>query len=340
MEGHPLDVEPREQLRREMEARRSAPLPSPASSRVDGLIAPRIGERLVDVGRQRRLAGGLALEPDAPASLAERLEQLDRPEPLARRAAAARAARAPPRHRRRASRPGAPRPRRRSRAGRQPRGHDPRVVDDDELPSSSSGSSAKPRWRTVAGRAVVDEQPRGVAPLGRMLGDQLRRQRVVELVRSHPTARVALRPWTNRHWNGRSSASREARDGPATRRAASRRPSSARATRSRRSAPRRWSSRRRCRIASATPCRRAAARGAAGGAEPRRDQGSAQQRDLAARAARAGADAERNARLDDLTLLVDLISTGWQGVDRRLERIECGETAEVVALQDHVAAAS
>jgi hypothetical protein len=50
--------------------------------------------------------------------------------------------------------------------------------------------------------------------------------------------------------------------------------------------------------------------------------------------------AERNARLDDLTLLVDLISTGWQGVDRRLERIERGSTAEVVPLRDHVAAAS
>jgi hypothetical protein len=49
---------------------------------------------------------------------------------------------------------------------------------------------------------------------------------------------------------------------------------------------------------------------------------------------------ERNARLDDLTLLVELISTGWQGVDRRLERIERGETAEIVSLQDHRAAAS
>src|SRR5262245_66677919 len=50
-------------------------------------------------------------------------------------------------------------------------------------------------------------------------------------------------------------------------------------------------------------------------------------------------DAERNARLDDLTLLVDLISSGWQGVDRRLERIEHGG-AEVVPLREHVAAAS
>jgi len=51
-------------------------------------------------------------------------------------------------------------------------------------------------------------------------------------------------------------------------------------------------------------------------------------------------DAERNARLDDLTLLVDLITNGWQAVDRRLERIERGATAEIVPLRDHVAAAS
>ncbi len=50
--------------------------------------------------------------------------------------------------------------------------------------------------------------------------------------------------------------------------------------------------------------------------------------------------AERNARLDDLTLLVDLVSSGWQGVDRRLERIERGATAEILSLHDHVAAAS
>jgi hypothetical protein len=51
-------------------------------------------------------------------------------------------------------------------------------------------------------------------------------------------------------------------------------------------------------------------------------------------------DAERNARLDDLTLLVDLIRTGWQAVDRRLERIERGATADIVPLHEHVAAAS
>jgi hypothetical protein len=32
--------------------------------------------------------------------------------------------------------------------------------------------------------------------------------------------------------------------------------------------------------------------------------------------------AERNARVDDLALLVDLVSSGWEGVDARLGRIE------------------
>ncbi|MEJ7567460.1 MAG: hypothetical protein WKF41_04260 [Gaiellaceae bacterium] len=32
--------------------------------------------------------------------------------------------------------------------------------------------------------------------------------------------------------------------------------------------------------------------------------------------------AERHARIDDLALLVDLVSSGWRGVDGRLERLE------------------
>jgi two-component sensor histidine kinase len=34
--------------------------------------------------------------------------------------------------------------------------------------------------------------------------------------------------------------------------------------------------------------------------------------------------ADRNARVDDLALLVELIASGWQGVDARLSRIEGG----------------
>ena len=33
---------------------------------------------------------------------------------------------------------------------------------------------------------------------------------------------------------------------------------------------------------------------------------------------------ERHARVDDLALLVDLVSSGWRGVDQRLARVELG----------------
>jgi len=33
-------------------------------------------------------------------------------------------------------------------------------------------------------------------------------------------------------------------------------------------------------------------------------------------------DAERRARVEDLALLVDLVTSGWQGVERRLDRLE------------------
>ncbi len=33
-------------------------------------------------------------------------------------------------------------------------------------------------------------------------------------------------------------------------------------------------------------------------------------------------DAERQARIDDLAILVDLVSSGWRGVDERLRRLE------------------
>ena len=39
--------------------------------------------------------------------------------------------------------------------------------------------------------------------------------------------------------------------------------------------------------------------------------------------------AERHARVDDLALLVDLVSSGWQGVDERLRRVEESTAAQV-----------
>ena len=44
--------------------------------------------------------------------------------------------------------------------------------------------------------------------------------------------------------------------------------------------------------------------------------------------------AERHARIDDLALLVDLVSSGWQGVSTRLDRLERANHAPVVALRE------
>lgn len=52
--------------------------------------------------------------------------------------------------------------------------------------------------------------------------------------------------------------------------------------------------------------------------------------------------AERNARVDDLALLVDLVSSGWQSVDERMGRIErhlgAAEPAPVLRLEERQAA--
>ena len=40
--------------------------------------------------------------------------------------------------------------------------------------------------------------------------------------------------------------------------------------------------------------------------------------------------AERNARIEDLAILVDLVSSGWSGVDQRLRKLEAGIQGAVV----------
>jgi hypothetical protein len=49
--------------------------------------------------------------------------------------------------------------------------------------------------------------------------------------------------------------------------------------------------------------------------------------------------AERHARVDDLALLVDLVSSGWRGVDARLQRLEQSldeDTARVIAAVEDI----
>ena len=120
---------------------------------------------------------GLALQPQAPAALAERLQQLDRAEPLPGPQLARGTGEPFPgpvlaepleqQHLRlAAARPLEPQP------GRQ----HARVVHDDERPLGELGrqlvEAPVPR---LAGLAVVDEEPRAVPPLGGLLRDQLAR---------------------------------------------------------------------------------------------------------------------------------------------------------------------
>ena len=211
MQRHALDVEPREQLRREVQPGRrrggrallrprrpsgSAPASASGSWMYGGSGASPVRLAVAGAARQR----------PSPSVL----QQLDRPEPAARPAAAASAARAPP----------TPSPSSRStsstspppaRSIADPRRHDARVVDDDERrPPQLLGQLAEAAVPDVARRALVDEQPRLVAPLGRMLRDQLRRQLVVELGGVHPTATLASCPWTTTRSNEPRSASRDA----------------------------------------------------------------------------------------------------------------------------------
>ena len=88
-------------------------------------------------------------------------------------------------------------------------------------------------------------------------------------------------------------------------------------------APPRPSSSRRCPAASATRSRTGCARRCARSAatSPR---SAASMNQLIRRLERVEGDllAERHARVDDLALLVDLVSSGWRGVEQRLARIE------------------
>ena len=59
-------------------------------------------------------------------------------------------------------------------------GDDARVVQDDELAVQLPRQVGETPVADRAGRAVVDEEPRGVAPRRRLLRDQLGRQLVVQ----------------------------------------------------------------------------------------------------------------------------------------------------------------
>src|SRR6266851_5772389 len=320
VQRHALDLELREELRREVESRRRRSR-RPGLLGVDRLVAIRIVERSGDVRRQRCRAVGLTGEPQPPASLPEMLEQLDRSVPAARfqppgrpRESFPHIAFEPLEQEHLATR----------RVDRDPRRYDLGVVDHRELAVQLLRQRGEAAVADRAGRALIDEEPRIVAAHGRMLRDQLRRQVVVELGEIHPTATVTSLPMDAEAIARAQARIEEAAGGrvePAAVDAALERAReqvealAAAAAELESSLPSRVGDAVQDGLpAQVLPVARhlAEVRGL--------------MNQLIRRLERVEGDllTERHARVDDLALLVDLVSSGWRGVDERLARIEEG----------------
>ncbi len=262
---------------------------------------------------------GSPVETQPPATLAEVLDQLDRAVPVAGLQAAGRPRKPLPQvaldaleQQHLAAR----------RVDRDPGRHDLRVVDDDELATQLLGQLREAAMPHRAGRALVHEQARLVTPQSRMLRDQLVWQLVVQLGDVHPITTV-----TSPAMDAEAIARAKARIEEA---AAGRvEPAQVDAAFERARDQVEALAAAAAELESTLPAR-------VGDAvqDGLRAQVLPVARHLAEvrglmnqlirRLERVEGDllAERHARVDDLALLVDLVSSGWRGVDQRLARIE------------------
>jgi hypothetical protein len=304
-----------EQLRGEVEpggGRRSRS----GFARVHRLVALRLGQRLGDVRRQRHVARRLTVQPHAPASFAEVLEQLHVPVSTS----GAQTARGS-----RQSLPDAVRSdlleQQDLAAGaldRDPRRHDTRVVDHDERVADDVRQVCERSVMYSLLHAIVDQESRLVSDRNRPLRDQISREVVVQLVDSHPDTTVQLPQMDE-------SAIERAKQRVEQRAEAAALDEVLDHTR-----------------AELEALVRVVSTAAAGLAEQIetavkdgvREEAQPMARYLAEnrglmnqvirRLERIETDglAERHARVDDLALLVDLISSSWKSVDARLGRVE------------------
>jgi hypothetical protein len=194
------------------------------------------------------------------------------------------------------------------------RGHDTRVVDDDERVTDHVREVCERPVIHPLGHAIVDQQARLVAARQGMLRNELRREVVFELPRFHPVPTVALPDM----------------DDGALQRARARLDERAEAA-----ALESLVVRAREQVEALTTATAALAETLPSEVgEAVREQARPMGRNLAEirglmnqvirRLERVEADltSERHARVDDLALLVDLVSAGWQNVDGRLATLE------------------
>ena len=214
-----------------------------------------------------------------------------------------------------------------------PCGNDARVVDHGQVSLELFGQLGERPVSGDAGAAVEDEQPGGVAPIGWSLGDELRRQLVVEVGGSHPASRVALRPMDEqalerarkRIGEARTEGVSGARLDAALERARAEVMRLAKvADELEGSLPKQVSTAVRDGVArEVLPVSRSLAEIRGGLNQALRRLERLEQELLA----------ERNSRIEDLAILVDLVSSGWSGVDQRLRTLEAGIAGAVVPLR-------
>jgi predicted nucleic acid-binding Zn-ribbon protein len=194
-----------------------------------------------------------------------------------------------------------------------------------------------------AGRPSVHEQPRRVAGLDRPLGDELGRELVLELCDVHPALRVASAPMDTL---ALERAERRIADAAAGRPAQADLEAALERSREQLEA-----------LAVAAAELEASIPAQVGAAVRDGFQAEvlpvgrhiAEIRGLLNQAIRrlerleGELLAERHARVDDLALLVDLVSSGWRGVDARLEKLEKAQasasSADVFEQLERIAAA-
>ena len=289
---------------------------------VDRLIARAVGKRLADVGRERRLAARFPLQLNDPAATSELFHEENGAELLTCSQATRR-----PRERLPPAVVEALDEKHLDRRARGPtqaetRRNDLRVVDDDESIADEIGQLREGAMLDSARASPVDEKPRGIARLDRMLRDELRWKVVVELGSVHPARRVAsarMDALALERAKQRIADAAAGRSAPADIEAALVR------------------SREQVEALAATAAELEASIPAHVGSAVRdglRTEVLPVARHIAEirgllnqairRLERLEGDllAERHARVDDLALLVDLVSSGWRGVDARLERLE------------------
>ena len=305
---------------------------------IHSLVPVGILQRLADIRRKRGFAIRLAVKSDEPPPAAKRLDKLNRSEPLPSTQSARGASERFPHALARdsfkeqylhGSAGGA--------TESKPRRHYSAVVDHDELIAEEIWEIRKERVLDGGRGSPVHQQPRRIARLDRSLGDQRSRQLVVELSGVHPARRVASRPMDSlalERARQRIAGAVAGRPEPAALEAALQRSRSqiealaVAAAELETSIPVQVGNAVRDGIrAEVLPVARhiAEIRGLLNQAIRRLER---LEGDLLA---------ERHARVDDLALLVDLVSSGWKGVDTRLERLERAQ-AEAVGSLTHVEA--